>query len=97
MTIHFINISSQLGTRIDAAKVRASAAEAMRNGELVTFDFSGVNVITNSFADECFGKLLLEFDLSEIKQKSRIVNASEFVGTSIASAVNNRIASLQVH
>ena len=33
-------------------------------------DFTGVNVVTNSFADECIAKLLLEMPLDELKKRT---------------------------
>jgi len=43
---------------------------ALSKNEFVVFDFEGVDFISHSFADECFGKLLLTIKLSELKQKT---------------------------
>ena len=33
-------------------------------------DFTGVNVVSNSFADECIAKLLLHMTLTELKSRT---------------------------
>ena len=36
----------------------------IEQNDLVVLDFTGVNVVSNSFADECIAKLLLHFFIS---------------------------------
>ena len=94
MNLEFKHISNQLGTRLEANEIRLGISDALKKNQRVIFDFSEVDVITNSFADECFGKLLLEFDLKELKSKSTFINSSEFVSSTIANAINSRIVEL---
>jgi len=51
---------STLASRHLGAKVRRRLVEALRESGAVTVDFSGVEVASPSFLDECFGKLVME-------------------------------------
>lgn len=44
----------------------------------IVYDFAGVKTVTNSFADECFGKLVGSFD-PHIKSKVIFENTSPFI------------------
>lgn len=52
--------------------VRGSIAdrELINGQEKVVLDFTGVNVVSNSFADECIAKLLLDMSLVELKRRT---------------------------
>ena len=41
-------------------KLREKLLPLINGNEKVVLDFTGVNVVSNSFADECIAKLLLE-------------------------------------
>lgn len=61
---HFVNLSSTsssktIGIRALAIPVRHAVEEALKRGEDVVFDFSGVGV-TQSFADELIGAIVLK-------------------------------------
>jgi len=86
-TIVFGEISSSLGTRDLGAKLRRDIIDKMSTSEKVFLDFSGVDVVTNSFADECFRKLR-EIVKDEIfKQKTAFINTNDFVQRVIISAL----------
>jgi hypothetical protein len=57
----------------------------------VIFDFKGLEFVSHSFSDECFGKLLLRLPFPELKSKSTFVNASKLVKKTIAFAINDRL------
>lgn len=57
----------------------------------MSFDFEGVKVISHSFADECFGKLLLSRDLEHIKSLSTFLNANDLVKRTIAVSLKERL------
>ena len=63
---------SQFGTNFGSsdmgAKIRQQLRPLLDNDEKVVLDFTGVNVVTNSFADECIAKLLLEMSLDDLKK-----------------------------
>ena len=42
----------------------------IEQNDLVVLDFTGVNVVSNSFADECIAKLLLHMTLTELKSRT---------------------------
>ena len=95
MVIQFKNIGTNLGTRIAGAEVREQIISHINNGEKLEFDFSGVEVVSNSFADECFAKLIFTFDMNKIKQATTFQNASQFIKTVIATAFKERLYKLQ--
>ena len=63
----FIEYGTDFGTRDMGQKLREKLLPLINGEEKVVLDFTGVNVVSNSFADECIAKLLLEMPLSELK------------------------------
>ena len=57
----------------------------------VVLDFSGVDVVSNSFADECLGKLLLTMSLDELKSKTTFVSVNDFAKKNIVVALRRRL------
>ena len=49
--------------------VRESLLPLIEQNDLVVLDFTGVNVVCSSFADECIAKLLLHMRLTELKSR----------------------------
>ncbi len=64
----FSQFGSNFGTRDMGAKIRQQLRPLLDGDEKVILDFTGVNVVTNSFADECIAKLLLEMSLADLKK-----------------------------
>lgn len=95
MTIKFINIGTSLGTRVLGKKIRLQIEEILSDNGFAIFDFSGVDSISHSFADECFGKLLLTFDMDELKSKSTFKNANSEVKKVIAFVFRERLTELE--
>ena len=71
----FSNIGENLGTRMLGEKVRNELLPLIQNNDKVILDFSGVDVVSNSFADECLAKLLLSMTFEELKQKTTTRNS----------------------
>lgn len=92
MVIEFKNIGKHLGTRHSGASVREKIIDALNSGDTVVFDFKEVETVANSFADECFAKLLFLFEFDTIKSHTTFRNASQFIKDVIASSFRNRIA-----
>lgn len=46
--------------------VRESLLPLIEQNDLVVLDFTGVNVVSNSFADECIAKLVLNMTLTQV-------------------------------
>jgi hypothetical protein len=66
MHIMFSHIGKQLVTRRAGSAVRNTIIEGIENNENIIFDFAGVEIVSNSFADECFAKLIFHFDLPNL-------------------------------
>ena len=58
--------------------------------EKVVLDFSGVDVVTNSFADECIAKLLLQMPLEELKKRTTFKGLNPMASKSILGALQRR-------
>lgn len=59
-------------------------------GRDVVFDFSEVDVVTPSFADEVFGDLAVALGRETLRARVRVVNASKEVRHLLAIVVANR-------
>jgi len=92
MTIQFSHIGESIGTRVLGKQIRMEIEEAITHGKFVTFDFADVKVISHSFADECFGKLLAKWSLKELQSKSTFKNANGFIKKTIAFTLNERLS-----
>lgn len=46
-----------LGSRLQGRQLRALLQDRVDTGTSIRLDFTGVEVLTSAFADECFGKL----------------------------------------
>lgn len=95
MTIQFKHIGLHLGTRVHGAEVRSEIVEAMKLSDKIIFDFSEVETVSNSFADECFAKLTLFFSFDEIKAKTTFINAIPFIKAVIANSLRARLSQLE--
>lgn len=90
MILNFGHIGNSLGTRIIGQRLRGQIEMNLRRGEFVSFDFSDVSSISHSFADECFGKLLLSFDMQFLKKNSTFINTNEVVKRTITFSLKER-------
>lgn len=86
-TIQFSKIGTSLGTRDLGAKIRLSIQEEIEKNDKVFLDFQDVNVITNSFANECFGKLRQAISTETFKGKIAFINTNDFIQRVIISAL----------
>ena len=68
MVFQFINIGTSLGTRVKGEEVRKQLVQLLNEDQNIIFDFSGVEIVSNSFADECFAKLIFSFPMEKIKK-----------------------------
>lgn len=91
MVIQFKNIGIHLGTRVLGAEVRSDIIDAIKTSDLVVFDLSEVETISNSFADECFAKLTLLFSMEEVKSKTTFINGTPFIRSVIANSFRERL------
>ncbi len=90
----FKEIGDNLGTRMLGEKVRQQLLPIIQNNDKVVLDFEGVNVVSNSFADECLAKLLLIMPFEELKSRTTFVSVNDFARKNIAIAFKRRLASV---
>lgn len=92
MLIEFGHIGTHLGTRVAGASVRQTIINSIAEDSNIIFDFKGVETVSNSFADECFAKLIFNFEFKTIKSKTTFQNASPFIKAVIANAFKERLS-----
>jgi hypothetical protein len=90
-TFKFVTIGENLGTRVLGEKVRNMLLPMILGNEKVVLDFEGVNMVSNSFADECLAKLLLSMPLEELKRRTTFRGVNNFVRKNIAVAFKRRM------
>lgn len=85
---------SQFGTNFGSsdmgAKIRQQLRPLLDKDEKVVLDFTGVNVVTNSFADECIAKLLLEIPLDDLKKHTTFRGLNPLAERSVLVALQRR-------
>ena len=90
INFRFSNFGENLGTRMLGEKVRHELMPLINGNEKVVLNFSGVNVVSNSFADECLGKILLVMPLEDLKQRTTFIGLNDFAKMNIATAFKRR-------
>lgn len=86
----FIEYGTDFGTRDMGQKLRQKLLALINNGEKVILDFTGVNVVSNSFADECIAKLLLDMSLDELKRCTTFKGLNPLAERSVLVALQRR-------
>ena len=86
-TIQFSEIGTSIGTRDLGAKLRVSIQQEIEKNDKVYLDFQGVDVVTNSFANECFGKLREDISTEIFRNKVAFINTNDFIQRVIISAL----------
>jgi len=95
MTLKFSELfGEKLGTRHVGAIAREILLKEISEHQRVVFDFQGVKLVTNSFADECFGKLLFIYSLDELRNKSTFKNVDKDSEMIIHKAIKERTANI---
>lgn len=91
----FCDIATDFGTREMGAKIREQLRPLLTENSRIALDFTGVNVVSNSFADECIAKLLLYMPLGELKQRITFRGLNPMAERSILVALQRRNKVLQ--
>ena len=86
----FRDYGENLGTRMLGRQVRERLMPMLEQNECVVLDFTGVNVVSNSFADECIAKLLLTMTLSELKAHTTFRGLNSVASESVLTALQRR-------
>lgn len=86
----FIEYGTDFGTRDMGMKLRKKLLTLIKESDKVVLDFTGVNVVSNSFADECIAKLLLEMPLDELKRRTTFRGLNPLAERSVLVALQRR-------
>jgi len=89
----FSQFGSDFGTRDMGAKIREQIHPLLEAGECIALNFTGVNVVSNSFADECVAKLLIDYPLPLLKKQIIFKGLNEMAERSILVALQRRLKS----
>ncbi len=90
VTFSFREYGENLGTRPLGKRVREQLLHMIEQHERVVLDFTGVNVVSNSFADECIAKLLLTMSLTDLKSKTTFRGLNPIASESVLTALRRR-------
>ena len=93
-TFRFITVGENLGTRKLGEETRNKLLPLLLGEGQVVLDLEGVNVVSNSFADECLAKLLLIMPLEELKKKTTFRGLNDFARKNISVAFKRRYLAL---
>ena len=96
MVVELRKYGNSLGTRSLGAKIREDIEKNILNDEETIFDFTDMEIISNSFADECFAKLLLTYDFSTVKKYTTFINTNSSIKKIILGAINARLKAITV-
>ena len=94
VTFSFREYGETLGTRPLGQRVREQLLPLIEQNECVVLDFTGVNVVSNSFADECIAKLLIEMPLAELKKRTTFRGLNPVASECVLTALRRRHLSL---
>ena len=91
VTFSFREYGENLGTRPLGKRVREQLMPLLeQQDERVVLDFTGVNVVSNSFADECIAKLLLTMPLADLKAHTTFRGLNPIASESVLAALQRR-------
>ena len=90
VTFNFKEFGENLGTRPLGKRVREQLLPIIEQNDCVVLDFTGVNVVSNSFADECIAKLLLTMPLSELKSRTTFRGLNPIASECVLTALQRR-------
>ena len=90
VTFRFKEYGEKLGTRPLGKRVREDLLPMIEQNDCVVLDFTGVNVVSNSFADECIAKLLLSMPLADLKARTTFRGLTPLASESVLTALQRR-------
>ena len=91
VTFNFKDFGENLGTRPLGKRIREQLLPLLEQSqECVILDFTGVNVVSNSFADECIAKLLLTMPLAELKKRTTFRGLNPVAADCVLTALQRR-------
>lgn len=80
-----------LGSRSLGAKIRSACETILERGSILVLDWGGIEVVSQSFADELVGKLVLMLGEEEFRRRIRFAGVSESVRPVLRYAIASRL------
>lgn len=80
-----------LGLRELAKELSSQVKNAILNDENIVLDFSEIESISSSFADELIAKIFVEVGAEKFLRNVKIKAANDFVKTIINSSISERL------
>lgn len=93
--LQFLEMGATLGTRMLGSEVRGKIEKVINDGKIMILDLQGVEVVSNSFADESFGKLVYSFNNEILREKIKFINMEKFVAFTIKQVIAERKKKLE--
>lgn len=84
-----------LGSRALGTQIRKEVASHLDQGQTVRLDFTEVRLASPSFVDELVGKLFLQRDEAELKQKLKITGASPEIRALVRRMISERLKQME--
>lgn len=89
----FSEKASGTGTRQSGERIRNELINIYQESQrVIELDFSGISVISSSFADELIGKLIVAYGLFGFMQIFRLKNMNDIVQSVVNRSVSQRMA-----
>lgn len=93
MVIKMNAFGNSLVTRESGRAAYDSIIGQMRNtGDVTEFDFSGIELITNSFADEVFGRMAFEYGIDTMRKRTTFSHIDRMWAIVVRSVIDSRSA-----
>jgi len=90
--IFLSTFSKILTTRKLGRKIRTEYIDFnFEKNNIIIFDFEDIELITHSFSDECFGKLVYQYDFNDLKRKTSFINYDENIEKTIIYVLNHNL------
>lgn len=91
MVIEMKEFGRSLVTRASGRSAYQKIAPVVMSAtERVVFDFAGVDTITNSFADEVFGRMVFETGMDELRARTTFRGIAPFSARVVRHAMDLR-------
>ncbi|MBR6066625.1 MAG: STAS-like domain-containing protein [Bacteroidales bacterium] len=94
VTFSFIQFGENLGTRQLGKVAREKLMPLLNGDEKVILDFTGIDVVSNSFADECIAKLIIDMPLETLKARTTFKGLNPLAENCVLTAIKRRYAAL---
>lgn len=94
VTFSFIQFGENLGTRQLGKVAREKLMPLLNGDEKVILDFTGIDVVSNSFADKCIAKLLIDMPLETLKARTTFKGLNPLAENCVLTAIKRRYAAL---